>query len=185
MSIISFSVLGLISKHVWNAQDDSHPNPDNFQNLTFSKGTLIIAPGSIISQWTSEAKRHAPALRVYEYNGAAKDSITAEQLAKYDLVLVYYEVSHKSYSSLNETILILTALCNRHSNLNFHTQHHLQIDLVEKVNNKKSGNLGIDLLNYFDSRQVWVQNESFGSNFVVPLYPRRGTNGRNYNYKSR
>jgi SNF2 family DNA or RNA helicase len=86
------SVLGLISKHVWNSQNSSHPNPDNFSNLTFSKGTLIIAPGAIMSQWASEAKRHAPALSVYEYNGATKDPISTQDLAKYDIVLVYYEV---------------------------------------------------------------------------------------------
>lgn len=45
-----------------------------------------------MSQWASEAKKHAPHLSVYEYNGAAKDPISAERLAKYDIVLVYYEV---------------------------------------------------------------------------------------------
>lgn len=59
-----------------------------------------------MSQWASEAKKHAPHLSVYEYNGAAKDRISAQKLAKYDIVLVYYEVksllisSHIVYYSL-------------------------------------------------------------------------------------
>lgn len=73
-------------------RDSSHPDPTKFPKLIVSKATLIIAPGAIMSQWASEAKRHTPNLKVYEYKGASKDPITAETLAKYDIVLVYYEV---------------------------------------------------------------------------------------------
>lgn len=84
--------MGLISKHTWKPNDSSHPKASSFPKLTLSKGTLIVAPGSIMSQWVSEAKKHAPHLKVYEYQGAAKDKISAAKLAKYDIVLVYYEV---------------------------------------------------------------------------------------------
>jgi SNF2 family DNA or RNA helicase len=85
-------VLGLISKHTYKPNDPSHPKASKFPKLIISKGTLIVAPGSIMSQWASEAKKHAPHLKVYEYHGAAKDKISALRLAKYDVVLVYYEV---------------------------------------------------------------------------------------------
>lgn len=85
------SVLGLISKHKYEKTDYLHPQSCHYGDKTFSKGTLIVAPGSIMSQWASEAKKHAPHLSVYEYNGAAKDRISAQKLAKYDIVLVYYE----------------------------------------------------------------------------------------------
>lgn len=87
------SVLGLISKHKYEKTDYLHPQSCHYGDKTFSKGTLIVAPGSIMSQWASEAKKHAPHLSVYEYNGAAKDRISAQKLAKYDIVLVYYEVA--------------------------------------------------------------------------------------------
>lgn len=84
--------MGLITKHTLNTNDPSHPNPLNFPKLTVSKATLIIAPGSIMSQWASEIKKHTSNLTVYEYKGAVDDPIDAESLSKYDIVLVYYEV---------------------------------------------------------------------------------------------
>lgn len=45
-----------------------------------------------MSQWAAEAKRHAPGLTVYEYKGATDETISNEELATYDIVLVHYEV---------------------------------------------------------------------------------------------
>ena len=64
-----------------------------FPDLTISSATLIIAPGPIIGQWSTEIKKHAPGLRVYVYNGRANnDTIGASDLAAYDVVLTHYEV---------------------------------------------------------------------------------------------
>lgn len=87
------SVLNLIAKHTYNPQDPSHPKAEDVGNLTFAKGTLIVAPGTIISQWHSEIKKHAPQLTVFIYEGRRfQKETTAEDLAKYDIVLAYYEV---------------------------------------------------------------------------------------------
>lgn len=87
------SILGLIAKHTWNSRDAFHPKKEDYPNLILSKGTLIIAPGSIISQWESEIKKHAPRMKVYLYLGRRVDpNITADQLAKYDIILTHYEV---------------------------------------------------------------------------------------------
>ena len=86
--------MNLIAKHVYNANDPSHPKVEDVGKLTFSKGTLIVAPGSIISQWRSEIRKHAPQLTVFIYEGRRFQKQTkAEDLARYDIVLVNYEVS--------------------------------------------------------------------------------------------
>ncbi|CEP12249.1 hypothetical protein [Parasitella parasitica] len=87
------SVLNLIAKHTYNPKDPSHPRAKDIGGtLTFSKGTLIVAPGSIINQWQSEIKRHAPQLTVFIYEGRRFQKETeALDLAQYDIVLAYYE----------------------------------------------------------------------------------------------
>ncbi|KAK4514830.1 glucosidase II [Mucor velutinosus] len=86
------SVLNLIAKHTYSPHDPSHPKAEDVGNLTFAKGTLIVAPGTIISQWHSEIKKHAPELTVFIYEGRRyQKETTAEDLAKYDIVLAYYE----------------------------------------------------------------------------------------------
>jgi E3 ubiquitin-protein ligase SHPRH len=72
--------------------------------LTISAGTLIISPGSIISQWESEIKRHAPSLKVYMYLGRRSDPfVTSEELSKYDIVLTHYEVYVQCEYTYNKT----------------------------------------------------------------------------------
>ena len=90
------SAIALILLHKLNGEDPTHPK-ENFDGLIASAGTLIITPSAIIRQWESEFKRHAPLLRVTTYQGikaAGKNqtSITAEELAKYDVVLTDYNV---------------------------------------------------------------------------------------------
>jgi SNF2 family DNA or RNA helicase len=64
-----------------------------FPELIISGATLIIAPGPIIGQWSTEIKKHAIGRSVYIYSGRANDDyIEAEELAKYDVVLTHYEV---------------------------------------------------------------------------------------------
>ncbi|EMC91337.1 hypothetical protein BAUCODRAFT_39506 [Baudoinia panamericana UAMH 10762] len=63
-----------------------------------SQATLIITPPSILPQWRSELNRHAPALRVFEYEGLSssrKKSKLEQQLiedmaTKYDVVIATY-----------------------------------------------------------------------------------------------
>lgn len=55
-----------------------------------SSTTLIITPPSILHQWASEIENHAPTLRVFIYVDEEHRSISAEELASYDIVLTTY-----------------------------------------------------------------------------------------------
>lgn len=62
--------------------------------------TLIIIPGSLLSQWISEFDHHSPNLKVMHYEGLKKNSkISFEELrqefAAHDVVITTYEVLTK------------------------------------------------------------------------------------------
>ena len=66
--------------------------------VTLSKATLIVSPPSILQQWKSELSRHAPALKVFQYDGIPsgnKHAKSEKQLIRdlangYDVVLATY-----------------------------------------------------------------------------------------------
>ncbi|KAG0055381.1 hypothetical protein BGZ83_008773 [Gryganskiella cystojenkinii] len=58
--------------------------------LIASAATLIITPPSILHQWASEIENHAPTLRVFIYVDEEHKSISAEDLAAYDVVVTTY-----------------------------------------------------------------------------------------------
>jgi len=69
------------------------------QQLLSTSATLIIAPTTLLDQWLSELKRHAPSLRVLFYPGIRKlarlkdgNEISAKYLAEQDVVVTTYEV---------------------------------------------------------------------------------------------
>jgi E3 ubiquitin-protein ligase SHPRH len=82
----------------------SHPDKlGSFVDLYTSKeavpikATLIITPPSILQQWQSELERHAPGLKVMNYQGKTKHKkLTEKQLldmiAEQDVVLTTYRV---------------------------------------------------------------------------------------------
>lgn len=58
-----------------------------------TKTTLIISPTAICSQWVSEIRRHAPALKVGVYKGLKrKGSLTAVEMSQYDIIITTYSV---------------------------------------------------------------------------------------------
>lgn len=63
-------------------------------NLEKSKGTLIITPSTLTSQWLNEIERNAPQLNHYFYQG---QDIEPFELAKYDVVLTTYQVLQKEF----------------------------------------------------------------------------------------
>ncbi|KAG0321928.1 hypothetical protein BGZ99_003598 [Dissophora globulifera] len=71
-------------------------------SLIKSAATLIITPISILHQWASEIENHAPSLRVFVYTDTAYEQITAEQLARYDVVLTTYPVLSKEINYTNQ-----------------------------------------------------------------------------------
>ncbi len=67
------------------------------------KCTLIILPLTLVSQWKSEIQKHAPSLKVTEYNGMMsipnykklKRKHYRKMFEKYDIVITTYEVLRK------------------------------------------------------------------------------------------
>ncbi|KAK3680706.1 SNF2 family N-terminal domain-containing protein [Podospora appendiculata] len=69
------------------------------QQLRATPATLIVAPSSLLDQWLSELRKHAPELRVLYYPGlkkAAKTKVEEEELvadmATQDVVITTYEI---------------------------------------------------------------------------------------------
>ena len=56
-----------------------------------TKPSLIICPKSVINNWTSEAEKFAPNLRVVEYHGPNRQSIL-EDCSSYDLIITNYSL---------------------------------------------------------------------------------------------
>lgn len=61
-------------------------------------GTLVAAPRAIVSQWLSEAARHAPGLRACRYDGVRQlskagnfNALSPRYLAQFDIVVASYE----------------------------------------------------------------------------------------------
>lgn len=73
---------------------------DNYSGdlVTTSRATLIITPASILQQWQSELAKHAPALRVFTYQGIpnnrakapSQEQVIKDLTTKYDVVLATY-----------------------------------------------------------------------------------------------
>ncbi|KAF9296961.1 hypothetical protein BGZ74_010078 [Mortierella antarctica] len=67
-----------------------------------SGATLIITPPSILHQWAGEIEYHAPTLSAYIYSADSHKSITAEELAQYDIVLSTYNVLSREVNYVQE-----------------------------------------------------------------------------------
>jgi E3 ubiquitin-protein ligase SHPRH len=80
---------------VYDAYTGAHIRP--------SGATLIITPPTILEQWVSELRTHAPQLRVFHYRGIPKQNASKEELAtatvdnlmRFDVVLTTYNVLAK------------------------------------------------------------------------------------------
>ena len=60
-----------------------------------SGATLIVTPTSIASQWVEELQKHAPGLTVVRFPGSADWHMQVTELARYDVILVTYDVLTK------------------------------------------------------------------------------------------
>ncbi|KAG0333750.1 hypothetical protein BG000_008918 [Podila horticola] len=67
-----------------------------------SGATLIITPPSILHQWAGEIENHAPTLSAYIYSSDSHKSVTAEELAQYDIVLSTYNVLSREVNYVQE-----------------------------------------------------------------------------------
>ncbi|KAK5173628.1 uncharacterized protein LTR77_002309 [Saxophila tyrrhenica] len=74
---------------------EAYYDGDSEMEIVPSRATLIITPNSILQQWKSELTRHAPALRVFHYEGFSSKKPKAEQqilkeMTVNDVVLATY-----------------------------------------------------------------------------------------------
>ncbi|KAK0739257.1 SNF2 family N-terminal domain-containing protein [Apiosordaria backusii] len=83
-----------------------HPRPDTSvmvfdhflgRELLASSATLIVTPTTLLDQWLSEIRRHAPTINVLFYPGIRKatkegQELSAEYLAQQDVIVTTYEV---------------------------------------------------------------------------------------------
>lgn len=78
------------------------------RNSGVADATLILAPVSVMSNWSTQMKRHLKpehALRVMFWHGIRKEPITSKQIENYDVVISTYEsVSSDWYSQKNTTL---------------------------------------------------------------------------------
>lgn len=89
----TLEVISLISLH---RKPTLLTNP---AGLKQSSATLIITPPTILEQWKQEIQEHAPALRVYHYQGVSSYKKTGDklihELLEQDVVLTTYNVIAK------------------------------------------------------------------------------------------
>ncbi|KAI1468455.1 SNF2 family N-terminal domain-containing protein [Daldinia caldariorum] len=88
-------IIALICMH---KRDDNLLNLNNNmdENVQPSNATLIVAPNTLRRQWIAEFKKHAPELRVMEYEGLKGVSHNEQQLVselvQQDVVITTYKV---------------------------------------------------------------------------------------------
>ncbi|KAF2474647.1 uncharacterized protein BDR25DRAFT_332048 [Lindgomyces ingoldianus] len=71
-------------------------------------GTLILAPVSVMSNWSTQIKKHIKekyALRVMFYHGTRKEPITPKQIRNYDVVISTYDSVSSEWHSQKSTTL--------------------------------------------------------------------------------
>jgi SWI/SNF-related matrix-associated actin-dependent regulator of chromatin subfamily A3 len=69
-----------------------------------SNATLILAPVSVMSNWSTQIKKHVKdehALRIMFYHGTRKQPLNAEDIEKYDVVISTYDSVSSEWHSQN------------------------------------------------------------------------------------
>ncbi|KAF2854582.1 hypothetical protein T440DRAFT_441724 [Plenodomus tracheiphilus IPT5] len=80
----------------------------NRQDYNACDATLILAPVSVMSNWSVQIKKHVKeqfALRVMFWHGQRKETINPQQIKNYDVVISTYEsISSDWYSQISPTV---------------------------------------------------------------------------------
>lgn len=78
------------------------------QASNVANATLILAPVSVMSNWSTQIKRHVKpdhALRIMFWHGSRKEPITPKQIENYDVVISTYESVSSDWYSQKRTAL--------------------------------------------------------------------------------
>ncbi|MBA9027842.1 DEAD/DEAH box helicase [Peribacillus huizhouensis] len=75
---------------------------DSLKETIPVQASLIICPTSVLGNWQRELERFAPNLKVYLHYGAnrVKGETFAQTIAKYDIVLTSYGITHHDFDAL-------------------------------------------------------------------------------------
>lgn len=108
----TLSILALIAETREAARRFRREDPPDSEYLECnSKGTLIICPKSVLSNWQEQMRQHTVdgKMRHYTYHGDSRMQDT-EQLAKYDIVLTTYNTAASEFSNSGGASTKYTAL---------------------------------------------------------------------------
>ncbi|KAJ4361537.1 hypothetical protein N0V95_001789 [Ascochyta clinopodiicola] len=78
------------------------------RSLSAADATLILAPVSVMSNWSTQMKRHIKpehVLRIMFWHGTRKEPITPKQIENYDVVISTYESVSSDWYSQKSTAL--------------------------------------------------------------------------------
>lgn len=93
----TLEIIGLILLHRRESGISLHDSPQSQTALRPSGATLIVTPEKLRPQWISEISRHAPGLRVQNYQGCkafekGEEDRIVNELAEYDVVITTYSI---------------------------------------------------------------------------------------------
>ena len=87
-----YAYVGSVIFRVGGVQSQDEPASGAAVVRARSGATLVIAAVSLLPQWETELKRHAPSLSVLAYHGATRQRVKLEQLLSTDVVLTSYQM---------------------------------------------------------------------------------------------
>ncbi|EMC96373.1 hypothetical protein BAUCODRAFT_472676 [Baudoinia panamericana UAMH 10762] len=102
----TLSILSLIAQTMSEAKEFSRQDPPDESSVECNvKGTLIICPKSVMSNWQEQIQQHVQkgALTFYNYHGASRTN-DPEELAKYDVVLTTYNTAAFDFNAKDRAL---------------------------------------------------------------------------------
>lgn len=100
----TLSIIALIAETKAAAKEFWRQKPDSDMELEYNaRGTLIICPKSVLSNWNEQIGTHTVpgSLTVYNYHGTNRTRDT-RTLSKYDVVLTSYNTAASEFSDTNK-----------------------------------------------------------------------------------
>jgi E3 ubiquitin-protein ligase SHPRH len=95
----TLEIISLILLHRRPERSDIVHDPYLGRQLRVGKATLIVTPPSLLDQWLSEVRRHAPELTVMHYrglppmaSGKRDEKATISEFIRHDVVVTTYDV---------------------------------------------------------------------------------------------
>jgi E3 ubiquitin-protein ligase SHPRH len=95
----TLEIISLVLLHPRPEGPEEVSDPYLGRRLRVGKGTLIVTPPTLLDQWLSEIRRHAPSITVMHYrglppmaSGKRNEKAAIEELLRHDVVVTTYDV---------------------------------------------------------------------------------------------